>query len=38
MKALLIHRGVVPPRSYDLTVLDGQLVPVCKEWSWPVVV
>jgi len=36
MKALLIHLGVVPPRTHDLTALDRLLVPVCPQWSWPV--
>jgi HEPN domain-containing protein len=29
MKALLIHRGVTPPRSHDLVMLDRLLKPVC---------
>ncbi len=36
MKALLIHLGVVPPRSHDLVALDRLLAPVCRDWSWPV--
>ena len=36
MKALLIHLGVVPPRTHDLTELDRLLAPVCTPWSWPV--
>ena len=36
MKALLIHLGIVPPRTHDLTELDRLLAPVCAQWSWPV--
>jgi HEPN domain-containing protein len=36
MKALLIHLGIVPPRTHDLTELDRLLTPVCAQWSWPV--
>lgn len=36
MKALLIHLGVVPTRTHDLTELDRLLAPVCPQWSWPV--
>jgi len=36
MKALLIHRGVTPPRTHDLAVLDSLLAPVCPDWSWPI--
>jgi HEPN domain-containing protein len=36
IKALLIHRGVTPPRSHDLVALDRLLTPVCQGWSWPV--
>lgn len=35
MKALLIHLGVVPPRTHDLAELNRLLAPVSKEWSWP---
>ena len=35
MKALLIHLGIVPPRTHDLTELDRLLAPVCSQWSWP---
>jgi len=35
MKALLIHRGVVPPKTHMLLTLDDLLRPVCSEWSWP---
>lgn len=34
MKALLIHLGIVPPRTHDLTELDRLLGPVCAQWSW----
>jgi HEPN domain-containing protein len=36
MKALLIHLGIVPPRSHDLTELERLLAPVGPQWSWPV--
>jgi HEPN domain-containing protein len=36
MKALLIHRGVTPPRSHDLAALSQLLEPVLSGWSWPV--
>jgi HEPN domain-containing protein len=36
MKAPLIHLGVVPPRTHDLTELDRLLAPVCPQWSWAV--
>lgn len=36
MKALLIHLGIVPPKTHDLGELDRLLAPVCVEWSWPV--
>ena len=36
MKALLIHLGVLPPKTHDLATLDRLLAPVCKGWSWPV--
>jgi HEPN domain-containing protein len=36
MKALLIHLGIVPPRTRDLAELDRLLAPVCTPWSWPV--
>jgi len=37
MKALLIHLGVVPPRTHDLAELDRLLAPVCADWSFPAV-
>jgi HEPN domain-containing protein len=36
MKALLIQRGVTPPRTHDLTYLDRLLLPICPDWQWPV--
>ncbi len=36
MKALLIHLGIVPPRTHDLAELDRLLTPACTKWSWPV--
>jgi HEPN domain-containing protein len=36
MKGLLIHLGVVPPKTHDLTYLDQILVSVCEGWSWPI--
>ncbi len=36
MKALLISRNIVPPRTHDLAALDRLLMPVCPKWSWPV--
>jgi hypothetical protein len=33
MKALLIHLGIVPPRTHDLTELDRLLAPVCAGCS-----
>ena len=36
MKALLTHRGAVPPRAHDLVHLDRMLSQACSEWSWPV--
>jgi HEPN domain-containing protein len=35
MKALLIHRGVVPPRTHDPVHLDQLLTPTVAVWSWP---
>jgi len=35
LKALLIARGVTPPKTHDLVELHRQLTPVCAEWSWP---
>jgi len=36
MKALLILRGVVPPRTHDLPHLGRLLAEANTEWSWPV--
>ncbi len=36
LKALLIARGVTPPRVHDLVVLDHLLSPICPDWRWPV--
>jgi len=36
MKGLLIHLGVLPPKTHDLVSLDRLLAPVCAGWSWPV--
>ena len=36
MKGLLIHLGVTPPKTHDLTQLDRLLAPVCPDWAWPV--
>ena len=36
MKAVLIQRGVVPPRTHDLPQLDQLLQTVCPDWSWPI--
>jgi HEPN domain-containing protein len=35
IKALLIHLGVVPPRTHDLAELNGLLARVSPQWSWP---
>jgi HEPN domain-containing protein len=36
MKALLIQRQTLPPKTHDLAYLDQLLAPVCPGWSWPV--
>lgn len=36
MKAALIARGQIPPRSHDLTILSGLLASVEAQWSWAV--
>jgi HEPN domain-containing protein len=36
LKALLINRGVTPPKTHDLVALSRLLEPVCFEWRWPV--
>ena len=32
MKAVLIHSGVVPPKTHDLVYLDGLLSKACPNW------
>jgi HEPN domain-containing protein len=34
MKALLIHLGVMPPKTHMLLSLDELLGPLCTQWSW----
>ncbi|MBN1508650.1 MAG: HEPN domain-containing protein [Sedimentisphaerales bacterium] len=36
LKALLIDRGVIPPKIHDLAVLSDLVSPVCPDWHWPV--
>ena len=36
LKALLMTKGKIPPKTHDLTVLDSLLRSVCAEWSWPI--
>jgi HEPN domain-containing protein len=36
MKGLLIHFGVLAPKTHDLVGLDRLLAPACRDWSWPV--
>lgn len=36
MKAVLIDRGVVPPKTHDLPQLNRLLQQACPGWSWPV--
>jgi HEPN domain-containing protein len=35
IKAVLIDRGVTPPRTHDLLALAGMLTSVIPTWSWP---
>lgn len=35
MKAVLIHRGVRPPRTHDLLALAGMVTAVVPSWTWP---
>jgi HEPN domain-containing protein len=35
MKALLIHLGVTPPKTHDLSALDALLTQHLTGWSWP---
>ncbi len=34
MKALLIHRGVLPPKVHDLVHLSRLISEVAPNWSW----
>jgi len=36
MKAILIYKGVVPPRTHDLAQLQQLLAPLVEGWNWPV--
>ena len=36
LKAALIARGEIPPKTHDLTVLSGLLCSSDPEWQWPV--
>ena len=36
MKAAVIAKGGIPPRTHDLTVLSGLLRSLAPEWHWPV--
>jgi HEPN domain-containing protein len=36
LKALLIAKGVTPPKIHDLVELHRLLVPICPEWHWPI--
>ena len=36
MKAVLIHKGVTPPRIHDLAQLQQLLIPLVEGWHWPV--
>lgn len=36
LKALLIERGVTPPKTHDLVALHRILAPVSADWQWPV--
>ena len=36
LKALLIARGTVPPRTHDLVHLGELVSNVCPAWSWPI--
>ena len=35
MKAVLIDRGISPPRTHDLLALATMLTTVIPTWSWP---
>ncbi len=34
MKAVLVHRGVVPPKVHDLSHLAKLLKDACPSWDW----
>ena len=34
LKALLIEKGVTPPKIHDLVDLSRRLQPVCDAWDW----
>jgi len=36
LKAALIVKGEVPPKTHDLTILSGPLSSLGPEWYWPV--
>ncbi|OGV65470.1 MAG: hypothetical protein A3K19_10300 [Lentisphaerae bacterium RIFOXYB12_FULL_65_16] len=36
IKAILIARGVIPPKTHDLLELDKLLVAACPTWHWAV--
>jgi len=36
LKAALIAKGRIPPKTHDLTVLGGLLNSLHPEWRWPV--
>ena len=36
LKAVLIARGVTPPKIHDLAQLHRLLGPICSEWHWSV--
>ena len=37
MKAVLISRGVTPPKTHDLVALNSLLSSALVSWSWPAV-
>ena len=36
LKGLLIARGVTPPKTHDLAVLERLMSPIFPTWHWPV--
>lgn len=36
LKAILILRGVTPPKMHDLVVLDALVKQAVPEWNWPI--